>query len=108
MRHNQTLKVWGAAFAALFSVSTPSFSGEWDAYQDLKAAIVHSSAKRDRPLPSWLQVKPFQPYPHYYLDDKNAKPAPVLTVAVPAPKTDDAPCPSGVTCSGVASIGAAK
>jgi len=46
--------IWGAAQAALFSFPSQVQAGEWENYQDLKAALVRSPARRDVPLPSWV------------------------------------------------------
>lgn len=53
-------------------------AGEWEAYQELKAAMVRSTAKAPRPLPKWLEALDFEPRPHYWLD--RGKPPPPVTI----------------------------
>lgn len=75
----QILVVWTALSGAVFPLSGQA--SELDEYENLKAALVRSDAKKDRKLPQWLAVKTFEPRPHEYLDDR---PAYVPLVATPA------------------------
>lgn len=75
---------------ALFSPF--SYSGEWEAYQDLKAHVVRSDkAAKARPLPIWLTAREFEPRPHYWLEVKQPNtPPPPQNAPLPSP------VPSGV------------
>lgn len=76
----------GAVFAF------PSVASELEEYDALRAALVRSPAKKDRPLPKWVKAQEFEPRPHYWLELQR----PVL--AAPVPQTppvtaNDAPRP---------------
>lgn len=66
----------GAAFVVAF-FPLIACAGEWEAYQELKAAMVRSTAKAPRPLPKWLEALDFEPRPHYWLD-RDKPPPPVV------------------------------
>lgn len=61
MLDKQIVMVWAALSSAVFPIVT--IAGEWEAYQDLKAAMVRSTAKHDRPIPKWLVAPDFKPRP---------------------------------------------
>jgi hypothetical protein len=75
MADKQNLAFWGVALAALFSI--PVQAGEWENYLELKEAVVRSKAKRDIPLPSWIDARPYEPRPHSYLETRKPQ-APAL------------------------------
>lgn len=64
----QNLVFWAALSGAVFPF--PASAGEWENYQDLKAALFVSKAKGGiaPSLPRWIQVEEFEPRPHYRLD----------------------------------------
>lgn len=84
----QILVIWGAASAALFSF--PVYSGEWENFKELKAAMVRSAARRDIPLPPWASTLDYvRPYHFWDLQPKrisdehskpDEKPAPIRSV----------------------------
>lgn len=61
----QIIMIWGAAQAALFSF--PAHAGEWESYKDLKQALVRSPARRDVPLPLWVNRLDYT-RPYYFWD----------------------------------------
>lgn len=75
-------------------------AGEWEAYQELKAAMVRSTAKATRPLPKWLDALDFEPRPHYWLD-RNKPPLPPFIIGSPP----DVPPPPAAPVSATASTG---
>lgn len=79
----------GAAFVVAFFPLIAS-AGEWEAYQELKAAMVRSTAKAPRPLPKWLEALDFEPRPHYWLD-RGKPPPPVAILGSESPNVSPSP-----------------
>lgn len=91
----------GAALVvAFFPLIT--IAGEWEAYLELKAAMVRSTAKATRPLPKWLEALDFEPRPHYWLD-RGKPPPPVVILGSESPNvspTSSAPVAAASTTGG--------
>jgi len=54
----------------------PVISSELEEYNQLKAAMVRSAAKKDHPLPQWIRARAreFEARPHYDLDSDRVQP----------------------------------
>jgi len=52
----------------------PVISSELDEYNNLKAAMVRSAAKKDHPLPRWIRAREFEARPHHDLDSDRVHP----------------------------------
>lgn len=77
-------------------------ANEWQAYQDIKAALIRSTSKHDRPLPKWLAAQDFEPRAHYWLNEKKSS-GPVL----PEINHESPPTASPVTSAPVAPVSVA-
>jgi len=52
----------------------PVISSELEEYNELKAAMVRSTAKKDHLLPKWIRAREFEARPHYYLEADRVRP----------------------------------